>query len=215
MRFGVLGTGMVGKAIATKLIHLGNEVMMGSRSRENKEAVDWAAKNGNKASHGTFKDAAEFGDIIFNCTLGSASLNALRMAGEDSLAGKIVVDVSNPLDFSKTPPSLIVCNVDSLGEQVQRMLPASKVVKALNTVNCDVMVNPSILGGDSDLFICGNDDEAKRVVSKVLKDFGWNSIIDLGDIGGSRAMEMLMPMWLRLFASYKNPHFNYKIVKSK
>jgi predicted dinucleotide-binding enzyme len=168
MRFGVLGTGMVGKAIATKLIHLGNEVMMGSRSRENKEAVDWAAKNGNKASHGTFKQAAEFGDIIFNCTLGSASL-----------AGKIVVDVSNPLDFSKTPPSLIVCNVDSLGEQVQRMLPASKVVKALNTVNCDVMVNPSILGGDSDLFICGNDDEAKRVVSKVLKDFGWNSIIDL------------------------------------
>jgi predicted dinucleotide-binding enzyme len=213
MRFGILGTGMVGKSIATKLIGLEHEVMMGSRSYDNKEAIEWTAKNCKRALHGTFKDAAEFGEIVFNCTLGSASLNALRIAGNEALANKIIVDVSNPLDFSNVPPSLIVCNTDSLGEQIQRMLPNSRVIKALNTVNCDVMVNPSILGGHSDLFICGNDTEAKRIVSEILRSFGWNCIIDLGDISGARAMEMLMPLWLRLFVNYKHPHFNYKIVQ--
>ena len=171
MKIGVLGTGVAGRTIAAKLLELGHDVRVGSRAAKD-DAV-------------TFADAASFGEIVFNCTAGDKSLEALRMAEADNLADKILVDVANPLDFSQgMPPILAVCNADSLGEQIQRLFPRSKVVKALNTVNCNVMVDPSVVPGEHDVFICGNDEGAKREVRELVRAFGWpdEHIIDLGDI---------------------------------
>jgi predicted dinucleotide-binding enzyme len=137
MRIGILGTGMVGQAIGSKLIQLGHEVKMGSRTADNEKATQWVKANGVRASQGTFADAAAFGEILFNCTAGMASLDALRMAGPANLKDKILIDIANPLDFSKgMPPTLAICNTDSLGEQIQRAFPDVKVVKTLNTMNC-------------------------------------------------------------------------------
>ena len=215
MKIGILGTGMVGSAIGTKLVSLGHDVKMGSRTNNNAKGAEWVKANGSKASQGTFADTAAFGEMLFNCTHGMASLDALKQAGAQNLKGKILVDVANSLDFSKgMPPSLAVCNTDSLGEQIQRDFPDVKVVKALNTVNCSLMVNPSAVKGDHDLFICGNDAQAKTKVVDILKNwFGWKSVIDLGDITGARATEMLLPIWVRLMGLYQSPNFNFKIVK--
>jgi predicted dinucleotide-binding enzyme len=143
VRIGVLGTGTVGRTIATKLVELGHEVMMGSRTADNRQAAEWVAENGSSASQGRFGDAAAFGELIFNCTAGAASLEALEAAGETNLAGKTLVDVANPLDFSQgMPPSLTVSNTDSLAEQIQRRFPDAKVVKELNTMNAELMVAP-------------------------------------------------------------------------
>ena len=215
MKIGIFGTGMVGKTIGTKLVQLGNEVKMGSRTYGNEKAVEWASSNGDNASHGTFSDAAEFGTILFNCTSGQGSIDALKSAGEKNINGKILIDIANPLDFSKgMPPSLFVCNTDSLGEEIQNVFPNVKVVKTLNTVNCNLMVNPSLVQGEHDLFICGNDTEAKLKVLDILKNwFGWKSVIDLGDITNSRATEMLLPIWIRLMGKYGTPNFNFRIVK--
>lgn len=215
MKIGILGTGMVGTALGAKLVNVGNQVMMGSRSAANEKAVEWAKANGSSASHGTFADAAAFGKIIFNCTSGTGSIAALKSAGEKNLNGKILIDVANPLDFSKgMPPTLFVCNTDSLGEQIQREFPGVDVVKTLNTVNCNVMVHPSLVPGEHDLFLCGNNEEAKSHVTDLLKNwFGWQSIIDLGDITNARAMEMLLPIWIRLWGKLGTANFNYKIVR--
>lgn len=214
MRIGILGTGMVGKAIGTKLIQLGHEVKMGSRTANNEKAAEWVKANGAHASQGTFSDAAAFGEMLFNCTSGMASLDALRSAGEKNLNGKVLIDVSNALDFSKgMPPSLFVCNTDSLAEQIQRTFPNAKVVKALNTMNCSLMVNPSLIPGEHDVFLCGNDAGAKTKVKELLKSFGWKMPIDLGDLTGARGMEMILPLWLRLMGTYQSPNFNYKIVR--
>ncbi len=215
MRVGVLGTGMVGNAIASKLVQLGHEVKMGSRTANNPQAGEWVKANGTKASNGTFAEAAAFGEIVFNCTAGATSLEALRKAGAENMRGKILIDVSNPLDFSRgMPPTLTVSNTDSLGEQIQRNFPEVKVVKGLNTVNCNVMVNPSLVPGESDLFVCGNDPAAKsRVRELLMKWFGWTSVIDLGDISAARGMEMYLPLWLRLFTLFDKPNFNIRIVK--
>jgi len=215
MKIGILGTGVVGSTIGTKLVALGHDVKMGSRTVGNAKGAEWAGKNGTKATTGTFSDAASFGEILFNCTHGMASLEAFKQAGAQNLKGKIVVDVGNALDFSKgMPPSLAVCNTDSLGEQLQRAFPEMKVVKALNTVNSNLMVNPSLVKGDHDLFICGNDLQAKTKVVDILKNwFGWKSVIDLGDITAARATEMLLPIWIRLMGLYQSPNFNFKIVK--
>ena len=215
MKIGILGTGMVGNAIGTKFVKLGQDVKMGSRTADNMKAAEWVKSNGSKASQGTFADAAAFGEILFNCTSGMASLEALKQAGTQNLKGKILVDIANSLDFSKgMPPSLAVCNTDSLGEQIQRAFPDVKVVKTLNTVNCNLMVNPSLVKGDHDLFICGNDAQAKAKVVDILKNsFGWKSVIDLGDITSARATEMLLPIWVRLMGLYQTPNFNFKIVK--
>ncbi len=133
----------------------------------------------------------------------------------ENLVGKILVDISNPLDFSKgMPPFLSVCNTDSLGEQIQRAFPGARVVKTLNSVNSGVMVNPSLVPGDHDMFISGNDAAAKGKVAEILKEwFGWKSVIDLGDITGARSQEMILPLWLRLMGIYKTPNFNFKVVK--
>lgn len=206
---------MVGNAIGTKLIQLGHEVKMGSRTPSNEKAAEWVKANGPKASQGTFADAAAFGEIIFNCTAGTASIEALKQAGERNLQSKILIDISNPLDFSRgMPPTLTICNTDSVGEQIQRAFPNVKVVKTLNTVNCNVMVNPSLVPGDHDVFLSGNDAAAKSKVREVLTQwFGWKSVIDLGDISTARGTEMYLPLWVRLYALFQKPNFNIKVVK--
>src|SRR5262245_12283813 len=213
MKIGVLGTGMVGATIATKLIALGNEVMLGSRNPGSEKAVAWTQTNGADASQGSYADAARFGEILFNCTQGTASIEALQSAGADNLKGKILIDVANPLDFSRgAPPTLSICNTDSLGELIQRTFPETKVIKTLNTVNCEVMVNPALVPGDHDIFICGNDADAKSRVAKFLKQwFGWRSVTDLGDISAARATEQIMPIWLRLYGALGTLHFNLRV----
>jgi hypothetical protein len=215
MKIGILGTGMVGQTLGTKLVALGHDVKLGSRSASNDKAAAWVKSAGDKASQGTFADAASFAEIVFNCTSGMATLDALRQAGAKNFDGKILIDVANSLDFSHgMPPTLSVCNTDSLGEQVQRELPRAKVVKALNTVNAMVMVDPARLPGDHALFICGNDAGAKAQVTDILKKgFGWKTVIDVGDITGARGTEMLLALWIRLMGAFKSSEFNFAVVR--
>jgi predicted dinucleotide-binding enzyme len=215
MKIGVLGTGMVGAAIGGKLTQLGHEVRMGSRTANNDKAAAWVRQSGRNASQGTFADAAAFGEIVFNCTSGKASLDALQLAGAENLKGKILIDIANPLDFSRgVPPALLVCNTDSLGEQIQRAFPETKVVKTLNTMNCNLMVNPSLLKEDHVVFVSGNDADAKATVTTILKDlFGWQSVVDLGDITTARGTEMVLPLWVSLMSKMGTPMFNFKIVR--
>ena len=214
-KIGVFGTGIVGNTIGTKLVQLGYKVMMGSRTAANEKAIAWVGANGKNASTGTFKDTAESGDIIFNCTKGESALEVFKQAGIDKFNGKVIVDVSNPLDFSKgMPPTLSVCNTDSIAEQIQRAFPEAKVVKTLNTMTANLMVNSSLVPGDHDVFVSGNDADAKTKVKDLLKnDFGWQSIVDLGDITTARGAEMILPLWLRLWGVFQSPNFNFKIVR--
>ena len=215
MKIGVLGTGITGQTIASKLVELGHDVMMGSREEANPKAVAWAKDVGHNALYGTFMNAAAFGEIIFNCTLGGASLDALRMAGVENLKGKILIDTANPLNRSTDPWTLTVCNTDSLGEQIQRIFPETRVVKSLNTVNANVMVDPARLIERTQVFVSGNDIEAKAQVVMILRDwFGWKEILDLGDITTSRAVEMYLPLWQSLRKVIPNQRFNIKIVSS-
>jgi len=218
MKIAVLGTGMVGDAIGTRLVELGHSVMMGSRTAGNEKAVAFVAKQNNgKASAGTFADAAAFGEIIFNCTKGVEAINILNSAGAGNLDGKTLIDVTNPLDFSKgMPPTLSVCNTTSLAEEIQSAFPGIKVVKSLNTMWCGLMVNPGMLnGGDHNVFMSGNDAGAKKQVGEILKSFGWkeNNIIDLGDIKTARGTEMMLPVWLSIFTSTNNGAFNFKVIR--
>ena len=216
MKIAVLGTGMVGNTIGSKLIELGHSVKMGSRTSNNEKAKDWVSKSGSNASAGTFTEAAQFGELIFNCTNGGASLEVLSLAGKENLKGKILIDLANPLDASKGMPPVLIAslsNTTSLGEEIQKKFPDVKVVKTLNTMNCYLMVDPKKVAGDHDVFLGGNDNDAKDKVKEILKSFGWNSPIDLGDISSSRGMEMILPIWLRLWGTFKSPMFNFKIVK--
>jgi hypothetical protein len=217
-KIAVLGTGMVGDTIGSRLIELGHQVMMGSRTAFNEKAKNFVAKHPSGASAGTFADAAKFGELIFNCTKGENTIDALKLAG-DGINGKIIIDVANPLDFSKgMPPSLItsLSNTNSLGEEIQKTFPEAKVVKTLNTMWCGLMVNPGMIGGgDHTNFICGNDAEAKAKVNTLLKEFGWKdqNIIDLGDITNARGTEAMLPIWLRVWGATKNGAFNFKVVQ--
>src|SRR3954454_22889445 len=177
MRVAVLGTGTVGKTLAAKLRDVGEDVKVGSRSAENPDA------------DGTFADAAEFGELVINATAGTASLDALAAAGAANLSGKVLIDVANPLDASQGfPPTLSVSNTDSLAEQIQREYPDARVVKALNTMNADVMVRPGLVSGDHNAFIAGNDEDAKQTVREMLESFGWptDRVMDLGGIDAAR-----------------------------
>jgi predicted dinucleotide-binding enzyme len=216
MRVGVLGTGMVGEAIGSRLVELGHEVRMGSREAGNEKATEWAEAAGDGASEGSFADAAEFAELVVNATAGKASLEALRAAGADHLAGKVLVDIANPLDFGGGPPSLSVCNDDSLAEQIQREFPDARVVKALNTVNAAVMVSPGNLGATTHIFVCGNDEAAKSEVEDLLESFGWGeaNVLDLGDITSARGTEMYLPLWLRLMGALGTPQFNIEVVRA-
>jgi predicted dinucleotide-binding enzyme len=215
MRYGVLGTGMVGQTLATRLTGLGHDVMMGSRTADNKEAEAWRQRTGIRGHAGTFRNAAAFGEALLNCTQGAVSPAVMQSVESKDLVDKLLIDVANPLDLSRgVPPTLAICNTDSLGERLQRELPQTKVVKTLNTCNCRVMVDPARAGGDHDVFVCGNDAGAKEAVKALLRDFGWKSIIDLGDITAARATEQLMPIWLRLYGLYGSADFNFKIVRN-
>ncbi|MGH7483672.1 MAG: NADPH-dependent F420 reductase [Longimicrobiales bacterium] len=215
MKIGLLGTGVVGITLGDALVGAGHEVRMGSRDATNPKARAWAGATADVASTGSFADAAGFGDVVFNCTAGVASLEALELAGRPNLAGKILIDVANPLDFSHgMPPTLTVCNTDSLGEQIQRALPDTRVVKTLNTVNCAVMVAPGLVPGDHVLFLCGDDPQAKTKVRDWLASwFGWKprNLIDLGGISAARGTEMLLPLWIRLMQSLGTGEFNFEL----
>ena len=217
MNIAVLGTGMVGHAIGSALIRLGHTVKMGSRTKGNEKALAWVAANGARASEGTFAEAATFGEVVFICTKGDGTPDALRAAGAANLDGKILVDISNPLDFSKgMPPSLLVCNTDSLGEQIQREFPNARVVKTLNIVNCEVMVNAakSSATDRGTMFVSGNDAVAKQsVIQNFLTPWGWNDVIDLGDISTARGTEMLLPIWVRTWGATGNGYFAFKVVR--
>ena len=226
MRLGILGTGVVGKTIAAGLAGLGHEVMIGTRDPEGTLSRTEPDQYGNppfgtwqrehpEVELGTFGEAAAHGEVVVNATAGSVSLAALDMAGEENLNGKVLIDISNPLDFSKgLPPTLSVSNTDSLGEQIQRRFPEVKVVKTLHTMNAYLMVDPAQLaGGEHTVFVSGDDAEAKETVSELLRSFGWTDIIDLGDISTARGTEMLLPIWLRLFGALQKPTFNFKIVR--
>ncbi len=226
VRLGILGTGVVGKTIAAGLAGLGHEVMVGTRNPERTLSRTEPDQYGNppfgtwqrehpEVELGTFGEAAAHGEVVVNATAGSVSLEALDMAGEENLNGKVLIDISNPLDFSKgMPPTLSVSNTDSLGEQIQRRFAEAKVVKTLHTMNAYLMVDPAQLaGGEHTVFVCGDDAEAKGAVSELLRSMSWTDIIDLGDTSTARGTEMLMPIWLRLFGALQKPIFNFKVVR--
>ncbi|MEQ1584315.1 MAG: NAD(P)-binding domain-containing protein [Cyclobacteriaceae bacterium] len=217
MKIAVFGTGMVGDTIGSRLIELGHQVMMGSRMAKNEKALAFMAKHKANASTGTFAEAGKFGEIIFNCTKGEGSIDAIRSAG-DAVNGKVLIDISNPLDFSKgMPPSLIssLSNTNSLGEEIQKNFPKLKVVKTLNTMWCGLMINPNLIGGGNHTnFICGNDSDAKAKAKSLLNEFGWKNenLLDLGDITNARGSEAVLPIWLRVWGATQNGAFNFKIV---
>lgn len=226
MRFGVLGTGVVGKTIAARLAGSGHEVMVGTRDPEETFSRTEPDRYGNppfsawqeehpEVSLGTFAEAAAYGEMVVNATAGEVSLEALEQAGEENLGGKVLIDISNPLDFTQgMPPTLSVSNTDSLGERIQRAFPEAKVVKTLHTMNAQLMVDPAQLAeGDHTVFVCGDDPRAKAAVTDLLRSFGWADVIDLGDITTARGTEMLLPIWVRLFGALQKPLFNFKIVR--
>jgi hypothetical protein len=226
MNIGILGTGMVGQALAGGLAGQGHAVMVGTRNvaetlarttpdgMGNPPFSAWHKQNP-QVQLSTFAEAAAHGEMVFNCIAGVVALDALHQAGEANLNGKILVDLSNPLDFSQgMPPSLSICNTDSLGEQIQRALPSAKVVKTLNTLTAALMVNPHILAsGDHSIFVSGNDADAKAQVTALLQRFGWQDIIDLGDISSARGTEMLLPLVVRLFGVCQSVMINFKLVR--
>lgn len=197
MKIGIIGTGDVGRALGKGFLGLGYEVKIGSRDGKNEKAKTWAAESGDKATTGTFAEAAEFAEVAVLSTLWTGTENAIRLAKPENLAEKIVIDTTKPLDFSKgMPPGLALGHTDSGGEQIQRWLPGSKVVKCFNIVGNAHMVNPDFPCGPPDMFFCGNDADAKEIVGKILIDFGWNGGIDIGNIGGSRLLEPMCILWV-------------------
>lgn len=206
MKYGVLGTGMVGQALAGKLVSLGHEVMMGSREPTNPKAVAWAQSAGPRALVGTFAETALFGEILLNCTHGGSSVAALSAAGAKHLAEKVIIDVANIL-----PPD--TRGLESLGEQVQKAFPRTRVVKTLNTINCAVMVDASKVPGSHTVFMSGDDGAAKKTVRALLEAFGWKDIIDLGGIATARATEDYLWLWMALWNTLGTAHFNIKVVR--
>jgi 8-hydroxy-5-deazaflavin:NADPH oxidoreductase len=227
MKIAVFGTAVVGQVHAERLTGLGHEVMIGTRHVQETLArttpdnifkrpgfAEWHKQNA-QVKVGTYAEAAAFGDLIINGTNGIGTLHAFELAGKEHLRGKVIIDISNPLDFSKGfPPTLFVCNTDSLGEQLQRALPESHVVKSLNTMNVFVQVNPSVVAGDHTVFIGGNDAGAKEKTKDLLHMYGWKdkNILDVGDITTSRGVEQVLPLWVRLFGVLQNPMFNFNVV---
>ncbi|MBE7492406.1 MAG: NAD(P)-binding domain-containing protein [Planctomycetes bacterium] len=196
MKVGIFGTGDVGRTLANAFLSLGHEVKMGAREAANVKAAQWAKEAGAKAGAGTFSDAAKFGEVIVLATLGSGTESAIRMAGPENLNGKLVLDTTNPLDFSKgMPPSLFVGTTDSLGERIQRAAPGAHVVKCFNTVGNALMFRPKLKGGPGDMFICGNHEGARKRTAALLADFGWNAV-DIGGIEGSRYLEPMCLTWV-------------------
>jgi predicted dinucleotide-binding enzyme len=194
VRVGVLGSGDVGRVLAAGFAGLGHDVTIGSRNPE--KLSSWIESAGPRITAGTFEEAARFGDILVLATLGTATEDAIRMAGLAHFDNKVVMDTTNPLEFtSGAPPTLAVGGRDSLGEQIQRLLPAARIVKAFNTVGNAHMVHPKFEGGPPDMFLCGNDEDAKKIVSQICDAFGWG-VIDIGDIEGARYLEAMCLTWV-------------------
>ena len=215
MRVAVLGTGTVGQTLADALVARDHDVVLGSRTPDNEAATQWAERHGARASHGSFADAVRDADLVVNATAGMVSLAVLQSVGEDLLGDRVVVDVSNPLDFSQGfPPTLSVVNTDSVAEQLQRGFPRARVVKALNTMTASVMVEPGRLPAPTDVLIAGDDAAAKATVTDLLVSFGWprERVRDLGDVTAARGLEMYLPLWLRLFGAVGTPEFNIAVV---
>ena len=227
MRIGVLGTGMVGRTLSAKFAELGHETRIGTRdvgaamastevTRDGTGTFAQWQENNPQVPVARFADVAAHGEVVLNATSGGASLDALRMAGEGNLKGKVLIDVSNPLDFSRGfPPTLSVCNTDSVAERIQEAFPAARVVKTLNTVGAPVMVAPSaVAGGEHTMFVAGNDREAKSLVTDTFLrgGFGWKHVMDLGDIKSARGMEMYLPLWLSLMQVGGSPLFNIAVL---
>lgn len=219
MNIGVLGTGMVGETIASALTSKGHNVRMGSRTSNNEKAAAWVKKSNKHATQGDFNYTATFGEIIFLCLNGAAALDVVKTLDPDNVENKIIIDLTNPLDFTHgMPPRLIegLNNSNSLGEQIQAVLPKAYIVKTLNTVNCNVMVDPSLVNkGDHTIFVCGNDADAKNKVKHFLVDsFGWKpgNILDLGNIQSSRLTEAYVPFWVGIMQAVGGPVFNIKVV---
>jgi hypothetical protein len=190
----------VGQTLAAKLRELGHDVVIGTRTP--------------RAGAVSYAEAAGSAELLMNATSGHVSLDALEGAGSENLSGKVLVDVSNALDFGDGfPPTVGVATDDSVAERIQRAYPEAKVVKTLNTVNNEVMVDPSKVPGDHVLFVCGNDEEAKAQVVELLGTFGWprGRIVDLGDVTGARASELYVALWLRLMSGLGTPHFNISL----
>jgi 8-hydroxy-5-deazaflavin:NADPH oxidoreductase len=215
-KIGVLGTGMVGNTIGSKLIELGYEVKMGSRSLHNEKAEAWVKASGSNASQGTFDDVVQFGEILFNCTKGDVALDIFKQVGTHQFDKKIIIDIANPLDFSNGFPPILMPglnNTTCLGEEIQKLLPQAYIVKTLNTVNCEVMVNAKKINGSPTVFLSGNNMNAKAEVTEILKQFNWEDILDLGDITTARGTEMLLPVWLSIYKATNNGYFGFKVVK--
>lgn len=217
MRYAVLGTGSAGRTIAGRLAELGHEAMVGTRdpeaTRVRPEYAEWAAAHPG-VGLATYADAAAAAGIVVNATNGAAAIDVLTLAGRDRLAGKVLIDVSNPLDFSQgMPPTLLVKDSDSLAEQIQRAFPQARVVKTLNTMNAEVMVHPDVLSDPGTAFVSGNDPDAKAAATQMLAEFGHTDIIDLGDLSTARGAEMLLPIWVRLMGLMGTARFNFKIVR--
>ncbi len=216
MRIGVLGTGDVGRHLGSRLVGDGHEVTLGSRTPDNTVAADWAATNGDSAAHGTFEAAVDSADMVVNALPGEVCLEVLAGLADGALRGVTIMDVANPLDFGGGfPPVLSVCNTSSLAEQIQRAHPAARVVKTLNTMHHTIMVDPARLGGDHVAFICGDDIDAKQLVTTLLTGWGWpeTSIVDLGDISNARGTEMYLALWTRVYAALGTGEFNIGIVR--
>jgi predicted dinucleotide-binding enzyme len=226
MDIAVLGTGIVGRTLAGRLAELGHSVVIGTRDPEATRARTAQDAMGNPPvsvwldAHldvplSTFHDAAAGAEIVVNATGGSGAVPAVEAAGAEGLDGKVLVDVSNPLDFSQGfPPSLFVKDTDSLAEQIQRAVPGARVVKTLNTMNADLMVHPRQLAdGDHSVFVSGDDAAAKHTVTELLTSFGHTDVIDLGDLSTARGAEMVLPIWLRLMGAIGKPRFQFKIVR--
>ena len=217
MKIAVLGTGTVGRTVSARLAELGHDVTLGTRDPEataaREEYAGWAAAQPGVALT-TFPDAAASADLVVHAGSGHAALGLLDQAGAENLAGKVLLDISNPLDFSAGfPPTLAVKDTDSLGEQIQRAHPDARVVKALNTLTADLMVHPQALGAESSVFVSGDDATAKETVTELLKSFGHTDVIDLGDITTARGAEMWLPLWLRLMGALGTASFNIKVVR--
>jgi hypothetical protein len=221
MRIGILGTGMVGRALAEGFARTGHDVAMGTRdvhattTREipGGTFAGWLADNPAVALV-DLASAASSAEVVVNATSGAATLDALQAAGAENLAGKVLLDVANPLDFSAGfPPTLTIKDTDSLGELVQRTFPRARVVKALNTMNASLMVRPDLLPEPTTVFLSGDDAEAKAAIIGLLREFGWSDVLDLGDISTARGTEMWLPLWLRIMGAVGGASFNLRIVR--
>ena len=215
-KIGILGTGMVGITLADKFLELNHEVMLGSRSATNEKSIEWAKKKPDKAKTGTYEQTAAFADILFLCVKGDAAVSTVKSLKAENLKNKTLIDITNPLDFSKGMPPILVpslSNTNSLGEEIQKAAPEAHVVKTLNIVGASIMVSKQKPGGNPTMFICGNNAKAKQEVTDILHEFSWEDIIDLGDISTARGTEMILPLWVRTMMTLGHTNFAFKAAR--